>query len=103
MAVNGLRVGVCGYNALTIGEKSCGQFFGISVCFFGRFIILSVAGQLEVIKFPFVILLALVKEPHCLGELLGIVLVLKEIADRYKCRLFGIGYILHNRHRCAFA
>ena len=103
MAMNRLRVGMgCNY-ALAIGEKSCGQFLGKPMSFFGGNVILSVAGQLEVIIFPFVIFFALVKSPHCFRELLGVVLVLKEILNGNIRRLFGIGNVLHYRARRAFA
>ena len=58
--MNRLRVGMgCNY-ALTIGEKSCGKFLGKSMSFFGRNVIFSVTGQLEVIIFPLVIFFALI-------------------------------------------
>ena len=77
MAMYGLGVGVGGDDTFTVGEEPRRQFFRKDLCLLGRYIVFPVAGQFEVIEFPFLILLALAVEPRRLLELLGIIFILE--------------------------
>ena len=77
MAVDGLGVGVGGDDTFAVGEKARRQFLRKDLCLLGRHIVFPVAGQFEVIEFPFLILLALAVEPRRLLELLGIIFILE--------------------------
>lgn len=77
MAMYGLGVGVGSDDTFAVGEKSRRQFFGVDMRVLRRHIVFPVAGQFEVIEFPFLILLALAVEPRRLLELLGVIFILE--------------------------
>ena len=77
MAMYGLGVGVGGDDTFAVGEKPRRQFLGVDMRVLRRHIVFPVAGQFEVIEFPFLILLALAVEPRRLLELLGIIFILE--------------------------
>ena len=77
MAMYGLGVGVGGDDTFAIGEKARRQVFGVDMRILRRYIVFPVAGQFEVIEFPFLILLALAVEPRRLLELLGVIFILE--------------------------
>lgn len=77
MAMYGLGVGVGGDHAFAIGEEPRRQFLCVDVRILRRHIVFPVAGQFEVIEFPFLILLALAIEQRRLLELFGIIFILE--------------------------
>ncbi len=77
MAMYRLGIGVGSDHALAIGEQPRRQFLRKDLCLLRRYIVFPVAGQFEVIEFPFLILLALAVEPRRLLELLGVIFILE--------------------------
>ena len=69
--------GLGGDDAFAVGKEPRRQFLGVDMRVLRRHIVFPVAGQFEVIEFPFLILLALAVEPRCLLELLGIIFILE--------------------------
>lgn len=89
MTVNGLRVGVGGDNTLTTFKHFLGASLGVLLNHKGVGVVSSVGRQLEVIIFSLASLRTFSEPCRCLPELLGIVLVLKQILHIHKpCLIF---------------
>ena len=103
MAVNGLRIRVRGYDALAIGE----HFFRTSLCILLNHervgFVLAVGREFEVVIFSLSVVRIFPEPRRRFFELLGIVLVLKQILHVDVSRLILSGYITdsHIRHGSA--